>query len=70
LINKEQFINRFSKDNTIWKLMEKYNCCKNTIKNYLKRYNLKAPKGFYVTGRKIGKPKRFTNFRETKKIHE
>lgn len=35
-----------------------FNCCKNTIKNYLKKYNISTPKGFYKRQNKIaGRPK-------------
>ena len=42
---------------TIWQAIGEFKCCRSTIINWLTKYNIQAPKGFYNRGRKIGRPK-------------
>jgi hypothetical protein len=57
-ILKEELIKILEKPNVNLKdCMKYFECGKTTIKNKLKHFSLTAPKGFYSTGKKIGKPK-------------
>jgi len=45
------------KEKTIWNVMKNYQCSRNTVINYLKKFNIETPKGFYNTGGTVGCPK-------------
>lgn len=57
MFTKEELENLVNKYKNIWKIARIKKCCPNTVKNYLKRFNIKQPEGFYKTGKKIGRKK-------------
>ena len=56
MFSKEELISYVDESKTVWEIMEIKNCSKNTVKNHLKKHNIKTPKGFYSRGLKLGRP--------------
>lgn len=56
-INIEDLKNCLADNKTIFQVMEQLTCSRNTIINMMKKYKIKTPKGFFATGKKIGRPK-------------
>lgn len=54
---------------TIWQVMEIARCSRNTVRNYLTRFGLQSPPGFFRReGKKIGRPAGFTHTPEHRAI--
>lgn len=56
LINEKEFRKVIDELKNISLVMEHFKCSKNTIRNYLKKFEIKTPCGFYSTGSKVGRP--------------
>jgi len=56
-LSKNEFIDIVESLGSIYLVMEHFSCSRNTVRNYLKKFNVKTPRGFYSTGKKIGRPK-------------
>jgi len=54
---------------TIFEIMQIMDCSKNTIRNYIKQLGITTFKGFYSTGKTIGRPKGFKHTEEWKLQH-
>lgn len=54
---EEEFMEIYNSGLTIFEIQEKYKVSKNTLKGYCKRYNLKAPKGWYRKPKHLHKPR-------------
>ena len=69
-IKKEELERLIFKENfTIWNLIDKYNCGITTIENYVKKFDINTPEGFYKKeGSKTGRPKGFKMSEEQKEL--
>lgn len=56
MIIKEELENAINLNRTIWEVCDVFKCSDVTIRNYMKKYGIKSPKGFFSTGKKAGRP--------------
>ena len=68
MIDKNSLLSYVEKRLTVWELAALYCCSKNTIVNALKKYEIPTPKGFFSTGKKVGRPAGTPMTDEQKKV--
>lgn len=67
-MDKEKLLLHIEDLGSIYKVAEILNCSTVTIRNYIKKYNLSIPKGFYSLGKPIGRPKGISMTENQKKL--
>lgn len=55
LFSKEELLVAIDKYNTIYDVAKYLGCCCNTVRNYLKKYSVTTPSGFFKTGKQRGR---------------
>ena len=68
MIDKIELLARIDNGFNVWDLTAIYGCSKNTVVNALKKYEIPTPKGFFSTGKKIGRPIGIPMKAEQKKV--
>ncbi len=69
MFNRDELKSLIDSGNTIWDIMSLKSCSRNTVVNYVKKFNIKLPKGFYSKGLKTGRPSGFKHTKEWKENH-
>ncbi len=67
-MNKQDLTEAIHCFSVIYGVAEHFNCSTATIKNYMKKYAIITPKGFYSKGKKVGRPKGFKMSKEQKQL--
>ncbi len=68
MVDKNSLLSYLEKRLTVYELMPLYCCSKNTIVNALKKHKIPTPKGFFSTGKKVGRPTGTPMTDEQKKV--
>lgn len=56
-ISRNELERHIAEGRTINEIAPALGCCRNTIMNYMKKWDIATPKGFFATGKKKGRPK-------------
>ena len=67
LVSKEDLLGYIEQYKTIFKVAEAAGCCENTIRNYMKKYDIEIPSGFFSKGKKLGRKSGFKHTEQWKK---
>lgn len=57
MIERKILIDLIGEGKTIWEIINELGCSRNTVRKYISLYSISTPKGFYRTGKQIGRPK-------------
>jgi hypothetical protein len=63
-ISQEQLEEALCGGLSIYECTERFMCSTVTIRKRMKKYGIKSPKGFYATGKKVGRPPGFSYSKE------
>ncbi len=68
IISREKIDDAIDQGLNVYECAERFNCCKNTITNTLKRYGISTPSKFYTRrNSRVGRPPGFTYTEEERK---
>lgn len=68
LVDKPTLLTLLEKFGNIKQVQEAIGCSRNTVKLYMKKYEIPTPRGFYKTGKPVGRPKGIPTTDEQKQM--